>query len=81
MKRQELIQVKGLDLKELKEKAKALKSEIADLVMDKNMKKLKDLKIIRKKRKDLAQVLTVARQKEMLQQMEVTRSSSGGKQK
>ena len=70
MKRQQLIQIKGLDLKELKEKAKALKSEIADLVMDKNMKKLKDLKIIRKKRKDLAQVLTVARQKEMLQQLE-----------
>ena len=81
MKRQQLIQIKGLDLKELKEKAKALKSEIADLVMDKNMKKLKDLKIIRKKRKDLAQVLTVARQKEMLQQLEVTRPSFGGKQK
>ena len=80
MKRQQLIQIKGLDLKELKEKAKALKSEIADLVMDKNMKKLKDLKIIRKKRKDLAQVLTIARQKELLQQMEATRPSSGGKQ-
>ena len=81
MKRQQLIQIKGLSLKELKEKAKALKSEIADLVMDKNMKKLKDLKIIRKKRKDLAQVLTVARQKEMLQQLEATRPSFGGKQK
>ena len=81
MKRQQLIQIKGLSLKELKEKAKALKSEIADLVMDKNMKKLKDLKIIRKKRKDLTQVLTVARQKEMLQQLEATRPSFGGKQK
>lgn len=70
MKRQELIQIKGLDLRQLKEKAKALKVEIADLVLDKNMKKLKDLKIIRKKRKALAQVLTVARQKELLAKLE-----------
>lgn len=81
MKRQQLIQIKGLSLKELKEKAKALKSEIADLVMDKNMKKLKDLKTIFKKRKDLAQVLTVLRQKQMLEELEKTRPSFGGKQK
>lgn len=81
MKRQQLTQIKGLDLKELGEKAKVLKTEIADALMDKNMKKLKDLKVIRNKRRDLAQVLTVARQKEMLQQLEATRPSSGGKQK
>lgn len=70
MKRQQLTQIKGLDLKELKEKAKALRAEIADAVMDKNMKKLKDLKTIFKKRKDLAQVLTVLRQKQMLEELE-----------
>ena len=66
MKRQEFVQVKGLDLKELGVKAKALRAEIANLTLDKNMKKLKDLKITSKKKKELAQVLTVLRQKEEL---------------
>ena len=66
MKKNDFIQIKGLDSKELKLKANALENEIADLIMDKNMKKLKDLKAIGKKRKDLAQVLTVLRQKEQL---------------
>ena len=70
MKRQEFVQIKGLDLKELKIKVKALKEEIANLTLDKNMKKLKDLKIISKKKKDLAQILTVIRQKELLEQIE-----------
>ena len=66
MKKNELTQIKGLDNKELKAKAKILKKEMADLTLDKNMKKLKDLKTIGKKRKDLAQILTVLRQKELL---------------
>lgn len=70
MKKQALMQIKGLDLKELMEKAKAIKAEIADTVMDKNMKKLKDVKVVGKKRRDLAQVLTILRQKEILQQLE-----------
>ena len=70
MKRQEFVQIKGLDLKELKIKVKALKEEIANLTLDKNMKKLKDLKIISKKKKDLAQILTVIRQKDLLEQIE-----------
>ena len=70
MKKNEFVQIKGFDLKELKIKAQALKKEIADLVLDKNMKKLKDLKSIDKKRKEVAQVLTVLRQKELLAQLE-----------
>lgn len=66
MKKNEFIQIKGVDLKELKGKVKDLKGEIANLVLDKNMKKLKDVKIVSKKRKDLAQILTVIRQKEEL---------------
>lgn len=71
MKKNELIQIKGLSIKELKDKAKSLKDEIANLSLDKNMKKLKDTKSVFKKRKDLAQVLTVLRQKEMLEQLSV----------
>lgn len=70
MKKKDFLQIKGLDIKELNEKAKAIKRDLADLVLDKNMKKLKDLKMISKKRKELAQVLTVTRQKEMLNELE-----------
>lgn len=73
MKKSELTQIKGLDIKELGGRAKSLQKEIADLVMDKNMKKLKDIKIISKKRKDLAQVLTIKRQKELLAELESSR--------
>lgn len=70
MKKNEFVVIKGLDIKELRLKAKAFKKEIADLTMDKNMKKLKDLKSIDKKRKELAQVLTVLNQKELLAKLE-----------
>ena len=70
MKKNEFVQIKGLDLKELKIKANALKKEIADLVMDKNMKKTKDLKLVSKRRKDLAQVLTVVNAKQLLEKLE-----------
>lgn len=70
MKRNDLTQIKGLDLKELIVKAKFVRKGIADMVLDKNMKNLKDIKIIIKKRKDLAQILTVMRQKELLAKLE-----------
>ena len=70
MKKNDLTQIKGLDAKELRGKVKTITKEMADLVMDKNMKKLKDVKLIYKKRKDLAQVLTILRQKELLAKLE-----------
>lgn len=70
MKKNDLTKIKNLDIKELKEKVIAIKKEIADLVLDKNMKKLKDVKSVSKKKKDLAQVLTIIRQKEMLGELE-----------
>lgn len=76
MKKTELIQIKGLDLKELKLKAGALRGEIANLTLDKNMKKLKDLKTIYRKKKDLARVLTMIGQKELLMELESISSQS-----
>lgn len=70
MKRHELTQIKGLSLKELYDKAKTIRKEIEEKVLDKNRSKLKDLKMVSKKRKDLAQVLTVMRQKELLIELE-----------
>lgn len=71
MKKNEFIQIKSLDLRQLYSKANALREEIANLTLDKNMKKLKDLKMISKKKHDLAQVLTVITQKELLIQLEL----------
>ena len=70
MKRTEFTQIKGLSVLELASKAKSIRKEIADLIIDNNMKKLKDTKLVFKKRKDLAQVLTVIRQKQLLEQLE-----------
>lgn len=70
MKKNEFMIIKGLDIKELREKLKTFKKEIADLSMDKNRNILKDLKSIDKKRKELAQVLTVLNQKQTLAKLE-----------
>lgn len=70
MKKNEFKQIKELSVSQLQGKAKVLKNEMADLVLDKNMKKIKDLKIVSKKRKELAQILTVVRQKESLGELE-----------
>lgn len=66
MKKNDFVQIKGLNIEELKAKVNVFKKDIADLVMDKNMKKLKDTNAVSKKRKDLAQVLTVLQQKVLL---------------
>lgn len=71
MKKNEFIQIKTLDNKALMLKVKALKVELEGLVLDKNMKKLKDLKVVSKKKKDIAQILTLIRQKELLKELEV----------
>ena len=71
MKKKEFISIKNLSIKELNDKAKAMIKEIADFVMDKNMKKLKDVKVISKRRKEVAQFLTLVKQKELLAKLEV----------
>lgn len=70
MKKTDLAQIKNMDIKEIFAKVKALKVEISDLTLDKNTKKLKDLKSISKRRKDLAQVLTIAKQKQIIADLE-----------
>lgn len=76
MKKNELNLIKGQSIKELADKAKGLRKEIAGLLIDLNMKKLKDTKSVFKKRKDLAQVLTILRQKQTLEQLESENSKS-----
>ncbi|MBI2021573.1 50S ribosomal protein L29 [Candidatus Daviesbacteria bacterium] len=71
MRSKDLTQVKTLSIVDLIAKAKGLKTEINNLIMDKNMSKVKDIKVVSKKRKDLAQVLTVLRQKQLLEELTV----------
>lgn len=70
MKKNEFKSLKGLPSGEIAQKAKSLKKEIAEAIFDKNMKKLKDTKSIFKKRKDLARVLTILSQKQLLKELE-----------
>ncbi|MBI4036416.1 50S ribosomal protein L29 [Candidatus Daviesbacteria bacterium] len=70
MKKQQLKEIKTAAVAELKSKLRLYQKELASLVLDKNSKKLKDIKAVYKKRKDIAQVLTILRQKELLKKME-----------
>lgn len=71
MKKNDLKEVKTLDIKELKARVVKARTEVADLTMEKNMKKLKNIKEVVSKRKNLAQMLTVLRQKELLEQLSI----------
>ncbi len=70
MKRNDLNEAKRLDQKALQEKVKALRAEMSGLVLDKHMNKLKDLKIISRKKKEVAQFLTILKQKELMESLE-----------
>lgn len=70
MKRNELVEIKKMEIKAIHDRVGLVRVELAGLVIDKNIGKLKDLRSIRNKRKDLSQMLTILRQKELLIQME-----------
>ncbi|WP_448583958.1 50S ribosomal protein L29 [Thermocrinis sp.] len=62
MKAKELMK---LSINELLSKEKELRKEILELRFKKKIEGLKDKMIIRKKRKDLARVLTIIREKQL----------------
>ena len=75
-------EIKVMDIAALVAKARALKIEINDLVMDKNIGKLKNFKSISKKRKEMARTLTAMTVKKMiaaLEPKEVKQSLPAGK--
>jgi ribosomal protein L29 len=53
-------------LSELRREEKSLRAEIARLRFDLSLGKLKDTNMIKKKRKDLARILTSTRQQEIV---------------
>lgn len=70
MRKSNLDEIRRMDTKSIMVKVSDMKKEIADLVLDKNTSKLKDLKSISKKRREIAQMLTVMNQKITLEKLE-----------
>lgn len=71
MRRNDFLEIKALDKEALLLRAVKVREEIANLVLDKHMSKLKNVRVLAQKKKDLAQTLTVLRQKELLAELEV----------
>lgn len=59
MDRNAIKQLKNKSTKELEEMAKKLRREVATIELEKRMGKHKDLRVISKKRDDVARILTV----------------------
>ena len=71
----DIASIKNMDTKSIFATAKQMKVAIADLMLDKNMNKLKDLKSIDKKIKELARTLTIFNQKKVLEKLEAGKES------
>ncbi|MBI3485748.1 50S ribosomal protein L29 [Candidatus Daviesbacteria bacterium] len=72
MKKNDFLEIKNLTIENLLKKIKVSKQEVADLILDKNMNKLKDLKSVLKKRHEIAQMMTVLNQKKLLEKLEAS---------
>lgn len=70
MRKTDLAEIKKMDVGTLTERAKKEKAEIGKLLMEKNTNKMTNLKTLINKRKDLAQVLTVKSQKQLIAELE-----------
>ncbi len=71
------VEVKTMEIKDLSAQTKKVRLELADLLIQRNAGKLTgsqnpggDLKAAGKKRKEVARMLTVLRQKELVAEME-----------
>lgn len=70
MKKNDFIEIKKMDVKALSGKVSKIKEEITNLVIDKNMNKMTNLKSIKSKRNELAKILTVLQQKQLMEKLE-----------
>lgn len=70
MKKNNLLEIRKLNIAEIKEKQKQLKSEILTLSLDQSVNKLANIKEVKNKRRDLAQILTILGQKQTLARLE-----------
>lgn len=70
MRKNDLAEIKKMDIKVLAVKLAQIQMELNSLVIDQSMNKLADKKAVFKKRIDLAQALTILRQKQLLAELE-----------
>lgn len=70
MKKTEFAEIKKMEIKPLLGKVKGAQKEILGLILNKSINKATNLKVIKNKRKDLAQMMTVLRQKQILEKLE-----------
>ena len=70
MKKNQLADIKKLDIKALKQMEDSFKKELIDLTIAKTTGKLSNLRSAKNKRRDLAQVLTVLKQKDLISKLE-----------
>lgn len=70
-KKTEFTEIKVLSIEELIKRLLVARKELVDLSLDKNMGKQKDVKLGLKKRKEIAQLSTILRQKQLLSELEV----------
>ncbi len=81
MKRNDLKEIKTLEINDLRLKIKEAKNKLAEIIMEKSesTKGAKNVKVFFIKRKDIAQMMTVLKQKEMLVELGLKdRSHLGG---
>lgn len=78
MKRDALAEIKKSDKQDLTKTVAKVRKEIAALELDRVSGKIVDFKSIGKKRRDLAQILTVLRQKELVEQLEKGEEQNAG---
>lgn len=71
MKKKELSQLRTKSIDELAKTAAQLNEEIAQLSLEVKVGKHKNVRTIKNKRRELAQVLTVLREKELLSETEM----------
>lgn len=71
MRKNDLSEIKNMDTKGISAKLISARAELADLILDKNMKTQKDIKLVLKKRHQIAQMMTIMNQKLSLEKMEV----------
>lgn len=70
MKKTEFAEIKKMEIQPLLGKIKNAQKEILGFILDKSTNKITNLKVIKNKRRDLAQMMTVLRQKQILQELE-----------
>lgn len=71
MKKNELMEIKKMDIPALEERIKQIRLEMVDLFLNKSIGKINNTKSLKNKRRDLAQSLTILKQKQLLKQLEV----------